>query len=147
VVKPILALLRQGATPEKLALTIALGVACGVFPILGMATILCAVVALPLGLNQVGIQVVNFAVFPFQLGGIPVFVRLGEWLLDASRASLSLADLAQQFQEDPDGALRALELVGIHATVGWAVIAPLLSIALYAATAPSLRRAFERMRE
>lgn len=35
IVTPVVALLRQGATPEKLALSLALGIALGVFPVLG----------------------------------------------------------------------------------------------------------------
>ncbi|HUB58966.1 MAG TPA: DUF2062 domain-containing protein, partial [Candidatus Micrarchaeia archaeon] len=49
--RPILQLLRQGVTPEKLALSIALGAALGVFPVLGTTTALCALAALLLRLN------------------------------------------------------------------------------------------------
>lgn len=42
LIRPILDLLRQGVTPEKIALSIALGGALGVFPALGSTTALCA---------------------------------------------------------------------------------------------------------
>jgi uncharacterized protein (DUF2062 family) len=38
LVRPILDLLRQGVTPEKIALSLALGMALGVFPVLGSTT-------------------------------------------------------------------------------------------------------------
>src|SRR3981081_2804173 len=38
LVRPLLDLLRQGATPEKLALSVALGAMLGVFPMLGATT-------------------------------------------------------------------------------------------------------------
>ena len=46
VARPILELLRQGVTPEKMAMSLALGVALGVFPVLGTTTALCALAAL-----------------------------------------------------------------------------------------------------
>ena len=42
IVGPIVAQLRQGIAPEKVALTIALGMVLGVFPILGSTMLLCA---------------------------------------------------------------------------------------------------------
>ena len=42
LVRPVLELLRQGVTPEKIALSLTLGVALGVFPVLGSTTALCA---------------------------------------------------------------------------------------------------------
>ena len=41
VVTPLIAQLKQGVTPEKLALTVALGLVLGIFPILGATTLLC----------------------------------------------------------------------------------------------------------
>lgn len=60
VVSPLVNQLRQGITPEKLALTIALGGLIAVFPILGSATILCGFAAVALRLNQPIIQLVNY---------------------------------------------------------------------------------------
>jgi uncharacterized protein (DUF2062 family) len=45
LVRPLLNLLRQGVTPEKIALSVALGVMLGVFPVLGATTALCALAA------------------------------------------------------------------------------------------------------
>lgn len=59
LIRPILDLLRQGVTPEKIALSLALGVALGVFPVLGSTTALCALAALVLRLNLPAIQIVN----------------------------------------------------------------------------------------
>lgn len=63
IVAPVIAQLKQGATPEKLALTVALGFVLGVFPILGSATLLCGLAAWALRLNQPVIQIVNYLQF------------------------------------------------------------------------------------
>jgi len=64
LVRPILDLLQQGVTPEKIALSVALGAAIGVFPALGWTTILCAIVALVWKLNLPAIQIINYFMYP-----------------------------------------------------------------------------------
>ena len=69
--------LRQGITPEKIALTIALAAGIGVFPLLGTTTVLCFAIGVPLRLNQALMQLVNYLVYPLQIAGIYLFVRIG----------------------------------------------------------------------
>ena len=61
---PILELLRQGVTPEKIALSLAFGLGLGIFPVLGVSTILCTVAAIVLRLNLPAIQLVNYLAAP-----------------------------------------------------------------------------------
>src|SRR5271155_6084176 len=93
LVRPVLDLLRQGVTPEKIALSVALGVALGVFPVLGSTTALCALAALVLRLNLPAIQVVNYFVYPLQIGLLIPFFRAGEILFGAPHLPLSLAEI------------------------------------------------------
>jgi len=72
--------LRQGVSPQRLALTLALGFAIGCIPVVGIPTALCAGLALALRLNLPAIQAANYAVMPLQLVLIVPFVRLGRWL-------------------------------------------------------------------
>jgi uncharacterized protein (DUF2062 family) len=69
--------LRQGISPQRLALTLALGFAIGCIPVLGVTTALCVIVALGLRLNFPVIQAANWAAAPLQLVLIIPFVRLG----------------------------------------------------------------------
>ncbi len=73
IVNPILDLLRQGITPEKIALSIALGLTLGVAPVLGSTSILCLLAAFVLGLNLPAIQLVNYLVYPLQLALLAPF--------------------------------------------------------------------------
>src|SRR3546814_7810456 len=59
LIDPVVAQLRQGITPERIALTLALASIISVFPILGSTTLLCALVAAWLRLNQPLIQLAN----------------------------------------------------------------------------------------
>ena len=73
--------LRQGISPRRLALTLALGAAIGCIPVVGIPTLVCAALALALRLNLPAIQAANYAVMPLQLLLIVPFVRLGGWLM------------------------------------------------------------------
>ena len=76
--------LRQGISPQRLALTLALGFAVGCIPVVGIPTLVCAALALMLRLNLPAIQAANYIVMPLQLLLIVPFVRLGGWLLSSS---------------------------------------------------------------
>jgi len=84
--------LRQGMSPRRLALTQALGFAIGCIPVIGVPTLLCAGLALLLGLNQPAIQAANYAAMPLQLILIVPFMRLGRWMFGLSPAHLQLSD-------------------------------------------------------
>ena len=73
--------LRQGISPRRLALTLALGFAVGCIPLVGLPTVLCAVLALTLRLNLPAIQTANYVAMPLKLALIVPFVRLGRWLV------------------------------------------------------------------
>jgi uncharacterized protein (DUF2062 family) len=76
--------LRQGISPRRLALTLALGFAIGCIPVVGIPTVVCAALALALRLNLPAIQAANYAVMPLQLALILPFIRLGGWLVSSS---------------------------------------------------------------
>lgn len=73
--------LSQGVSTRRLALTLALGFAVGCIPLIGVPTVLCAVVALVFRLNLPAIQAANYAAMPLQIALIVPFVRLGRWLV------------------------------------------------------------------
>ncbi len=78
--RQVAAWLRQGISPQRLALTLALGFAIGCLPVVGIPTALCLMLALTLKLNLPAIQVANYAAMPLQVLLIIPFVRMGGWL-------------------------------------------------------------------
>jgi hypothetical protein len=73
--------LRQGMSPRRLALTLALGFTIGCVPVVGMPTLVCAALAVALGLNIPAIQAANYVAMPFQFALIVPFVKLGSRIL------------------------------------------------------------------
>ncbi len=139
IVDPVLRLLAQGATPEALALSLALGAAIGLFPVLGSTTALCALVALVLRLNPVAIQVASYAVYPLQIGLVFVFVRAGEWLLGAPHLPLSITEMEAAFRADAWAFVLRFGRSGLHGILAWALCAPLVAGALYVVLVRVLR--------
>lgn len=141
---PILELLKQGVTPEKLALSIALGMTLGVFPALGWTTVLCAVAALLLRLNLPAIQVVNYFMYPLQIALLLPFFRMGEKLFRARHLPISVPQLYAMIHADVWGSIRLLWSTTWHAMVAWSLLAPLFCGLLYIILTPLLRKALKR---
>lgn len=143
---PILAQLRLGLTPDRVAWTLAVGTACSLFPFLGLTTLLNAAVGFAFRLNQVILQTLNQLLGPLQLVLILVYIRLGEWLWSAPPQPLSIPAMLRRFEEAGVAQFfREFGLAGLHALTAWAVTSPLLVALLHFALRPVLRRAATRL--
>ena len=140
VIALIVAQFTQGVTPQKIALTIALGFSLGIFPILGATTTLCALAGIYFKLNQPVIQLVNWIASPLQLLLILIFVRIGEWMLRAQRVSFSIPELFQKFHESPVKFFQEFGLTGLHGVIAWLAIAPFVAALLYLILLPPLKK-------
>lgn len=140
IVVPIKALLTQGITPEKIALSIAFGIVLGVFPVLGSTTILCAGTAFILRLNQPAIQLVNYLIYPLQLILLLPFIRAGEHLFHAAPLQLSLAEMLAMVHANWRHAIATLWIAGAHAVCAWLLIGPLAIFLIYFVLSRILRR-------
>ena len=136
---PLLALLKQGVTPEKLALSLSLGTAIGLVPVLGISTALCALAAVVLKLNMPAVQLVNYLLTPLQLILIIPQLRFGELLANAPRFPITLEAGLALLSHGVINAVQILATAIVHATLGWIVLAPLLAFVLYRLFEPALR--------
>jgi uncharacterized protein (DUF2062 family) len=126
--------MRTGISPQRLALTLALGFAIGCIPVVGITTALCLVVALWLRLNIPAIQAANYAAMPLQVALIFPFVRLGGWMFTSgTQPSVS-------FRDSPVKLVLASSAMAGHALAAWLVIAIPMVVAITLALTPLLRR-------
>lgn len=134
LVLPILALLRMGATPQRLAWSIAVGVVVGLNPIVGTTTVLCLALAFALRLNIVAMQVANHAMFPFEVALVLPFIRLGTRVFRTSAMPLSSAVLLQRARTSPLTLIRLVWIWEWHALLVWllcaVIAAPLIALSL-----------------
>jgi uncharacterized protein (DUF2062 family) len=145
LIRPLLELLRQGATPEQLALSIALGVVVGVFPAIGWSTALCALIALIWRLNLPAIQLVNYFAYPLQVALLIPFFRMGEKLFGAPHLPISVSQIYELTRTHLWGAIKLLWTTTWHAFVAWALIAPFVAALIYFLLVPALRHVLKQV--
>ena len=119
VIQPIVDLLKQGLSPTKLAIVLALGVTLSVFPIFGTTTILCTTAALMFRLNLPAIQIANYLAFPIQLGLFFLFVEIGEQITGQTLMGISQDTLVAAFDKGFFHAINELSNYLILACIGW----------------------------
>ena len=145
VVKPIVDLLRVGATPRRLAWSIAVGVVIGVNPLLGSTTLLALALAGVFRLNLVASQVGNHAVYPLELLLFPLFVKLGSLLFGTPGLKLGRRELVLAVKQHPWMTTKALWTWEWHALVVWAMCAAVVTPVLAMAIKPALEKMLERL--
>jgi uncharacterized protein (DUF2062 family) len=112
--------IRQGISPQRLALTLALGCAIGCIPVVGIPTLLCAGLAIALRLNLPAIQAANYAVMPAQLFLIVPFVRLGGWLAPA--AHTKPLNAAALLHTSPLAMASGVGIMAAQALLAWLLV-------------------------
>ena len=113
--------LRQGISPARLALTLALGFAIGCIPVVGIPTVLCAGLALALRLSQPAIQAANYAAMPLRLFLIVPFVRLGGWLFAFGPHQTLATD--GLLHNSPTNLITLASGMAVHALLAWVIVA------------------------
>jgi len=142
---PVLALLRMGATPEKLAWSLAAGLLIGINPILGSTTVLCLALAFVFRLNVAASQLGNHIVYPLELILIIPFIHVASRIFHTAPMPLSASELLHAAREHPLDLSRQLWQWEWHAFLLWMLIAtfaiPLIALTL----TPLLRRVLVRV--
>jgi uncharacterized protein (DUF2062 family) len=133
--------LRQGITPRRLAVTLALGFTIGCIPVLGAPTLVCAALALALRLNMPAIQAANYAAMPFQLALLVPFVRLGARIFAPTALPAATGHQALGFSPallwvSPEHLAAQVGSIAGRAMAGWLLVAipavALITLALHA---------------
>jgi uncharacterized protein (DUF2062 family) len=121
-VEPLVALIKQGISPEKISLGMACGIVLGVFPVLGSTTILCGLAAIIFRLNLPAIQLVNYMVYPLQLVLLIPFFHLGDLLFQVEPLPLWAQELITLLQSDMWGTIQSFWNTTLHAIVVWLMV-------------------------
>jgi len=122
---PLVAELRQGATPEAVSAAVVVSFAIAIVPFIGLTTLLCLVAGRLFRLNHVVMQIVNHTAFPLQVLLIVPFVRLGETLSGSRHFVLTPEAIIDEFNRSIPDFLEKFWLTGLHGLIGWAVTVPL----------------------
>jgi uncharacterized protein (DUF2062 family) len=147
VIDPIAVQLTQGITPEKIALTVAVGSALALFPIFGTTTLLCLCAGILLKLNQPIIQLVNMLCATIHFPIIVGLFRMGHLMFGVPYDHMGLGmvhHMLDTFWEDPAKFFERFGVDALHAIAAWAILAPFWTIIIYMLALPVLREVLRR---
>lgn len=147
LLQPLLNLLKQGLTPQQLALTLVLGTATGLVPVLGITTLMATTLAVRLRLNVAATLLIAHLWSPVQLLLLIPLMSQGAKLWGSQGPALSLEKLQYLFSHDTLGALRLLW----HAILGglalWAGACCILGPMLYLMLRPVLAHFMSKQKQ
>ncbi|XP_026446718.1 uncharacterized protein LOC113347306 isoform X2 [Papaver somniferum] len=135
ITDPLLLILRRGAEPNQLALSVALGLTLGVFPIFGVTVFLRGLAIALLGsrCHAPSVMLANFISAPIELSLVVPFLRLGEVITGGSHFPLTTNALKKVLTGK---ASHEVLLSILHALLGWVVASPFILAVLYVILLP-----------
>jgi uncharacterized protein (DUF2062 family) len=140
VVTPVLDQLRQGITPRKLALSLAIGVVVSVMPVLGVTTLVALGFSFALRLNHPAVVASNYAAYPLQILLYIPFFRAGAWVTRGPAVPFSLDQIEAELAAGVWPTVVKYAGANARAVVAWLVVAPLATFLLYRIFLPLLAR-------
>jgi uncharacterized protein (DUF2062 family) len=135
----------MGASPQKLAWSIAVGLLIGINPILGSTTVFCLAAAFALRLNIAASQLANHLVYPLELLLIIPFIRLGDVVFHTAPIPFSAKTLIHAARTNPIALTRQIWIWERHAFLLWLCLAFVMVPIIALAITPFLRRLLIRI--
>lgn len=116
--------LRQGLSPQQLALALALGGTLGCMPLLWGTSLLGALLALRLRLNLALVQLINYLCYPLQILLFIPYLKGGRSLFGAARLPVDLEQVASLLKSDPLTLLSQFWIANLQGLVLWLATVP-----------------------
>ncbi len=140
LLKPLVSFLKEGLSPEKLALSVALGFTIGILPVLGITTIMCALVAVIFRINMPAIQLINYFVYPLQLILFIPFLKFGAFIFQSEGLIFSISFIRESLQQDFWLAAKLFWKANLGAIIIWFAISPFVIAIIYYAVLPVFKK-------
>jgi len=126
----LLDLLRQGKSKKELSIAITIGVLLGVFPVLGVTTIICVFLGRVFKLNVPTLLASNYIVFPIQVFMIYGLIKMGETLFFLEN-SIDYEFFKTLMEQSLGTIFRTLGTSLLAAVASWILVAAVLCLPLY----------------
>lgn len=136
--------LKQGATPKALAKSTTIGLLLGVFPMLGVTTLMMGAISVRWKLNLPLMLAVSYLIYPLQIVLMIPFVRVGEWLTGIAPANFSLDAMTDAFAANFMAALVDLGTSNLVAVLGWCLLSLPVAALLYFLLVPIFKLALAK---
>ena len=106
---------KDGLTPRDLAFSVTLGIISGIFPVIGMTTLLSIVLTMLFRQNLLVVQSVQWILALVQVMLIIPFMQFGAYVVNAHALHINMAQINHAFQP---GMLSGIKTVGIFHLYG-----------------------------
>ena len=139
LIQPFSRFVRTGLSPEKLALSFAIGACLGLMPFPG-TTLTCTAAAIIFRLNFGAIQLINYMIAPLQLLLIYPLFKVGAAITGSQIMSGTIKVFTEKIEQAPWQTLSELGLTSVVALAIWALSSIPLGIILFSISLPVFRR-------
>ncbi|AZZ36036.1 hypothetical protein CIK05_04265 [Bdellovibrio sp. qaytius] len=136
----IKAQLTQGATPEKLAQSLSVGMLIGCFPLIGFATGLAALFGVVFKLNHIVVQTANYMMYPVQIVLIPIYIKVISLMIDVGDVPIRPDLILEAFRADWMQFLKTYSLIGLYAVILWIIVSGILFMFLPKLFLPAIKK-------
>ena len=127
VLRPLLRLLKRGASPRKLGWSLAIALVIGINPLIGSTTVAMLLLAWLFGLDYVASQIGIHVMAPLQWLLFLPFIHAGIVLFHAHRLPMTKAEIMHLSHRQPLHLIHLLWQWEWHALLIWGVFAALVA--------------------
>jgi hypothetical protein len=120
----------SGLSPRSLALTLCIGGALGVLPLIWGTSFICLWLAHRCRLNHLVLQSVNYLLYPVQIALLVPFCKLGLWLVPFGPTVMP-DQLSHLVQAGLSGTLWLVLWLTLKAVLAWLVTVPPVALLVY----------------
>jgi len=113
---------RDGLTPENLSFSITIGIVSGIFPVLGLTTLLSIFLTMAFRQNLLVVQSVQWLLALVQLLLIIPFMQFGAYMLNQNVLHISFEQINHAFQPGVLSGLKALGIFHLYAILTWLLL-------------------------
>jgi len=117
--------------PQKLALSITVGIIIGISPLIGLTTFIVTFFIYVLKLNLVVTQLVHFLMFPLQLLFFIPFIKLGEQFFRTHYLPYSYEQFLEMIQNNPLDTILHFGMVYLEGAIIWLIFSIPMSFLIY----------------
>jgi len=113
---------KDGLTPEKLAFSVTLGIISGIFPVLGMTTVLSIVLTMLFRQNLLIVQSVQWILALAQVMLIIPFMQFGAFLLNQNGIHINMQQINHAFQPGMLSGIKTVGLFHLYGILTWLIL-------------------------
>ncbi len=113
---------KEGLSPEKLAFSVTLGIVSGIFPVIGLTTLLSIVLTMLFRQNLLVVQSIQWILALVQVLLIIPFMQFGAYILNVHALHINMAQINHAFQPGMLSGIRTVGIFHLYGILTWFIL-------------------------